>query len=121
MRTSTWRLNAGQGSCLFILLGLCFALVERAAGALGAAVPVVDHLGRDEAVHRGGHDVREDDDRVSRLLDGREDPGRGAAEQQENGHGRQLAGALLAVVGHGLDQLQRANEMTRQIKTKNKN
>lgn len=91
---------------LFLLFGFGgdFLLASATFAAL-AAVPVVDHLGRDDAVDKCRDDVREDHHRIARLLNRSEDAGSGSARQQENRHGRQLARAALTVVGNCLDHL----------------
>ena len=99
---------------VFLAARAAALLALAAAGSTRRRVPIVDHLGADDSVGQRGDDVSGDDGRVARLLDRREDARHGAGEQQKHRHGRQLARAARAVVGHGLDQLQ-----TRRDKNKN--
>lgn len=89
-------------SPLLKLVGLLLALL---APRRRFGVPVVEHLSGDDAIAQGGHGERDDDERVSGLLNGGEDAGQAAQRQHEHGDGRQLTGAAVQVVRPRLDYL----------------
>ena len=61
------------------------------------------HLEGEDDVDSGGADEGGDDDVVPGLLDRGEDPGERAEGEEEDGHGGELAGVAVAVVGHHLE------------------
>ena len=78
---------------------------------LGRGVPIVKDLGADNGVGQTGHGVRDNDQVVTRLLDGREDARHTAGKQEAHGDGRELAGAAVLFVLHNLNQLQDTNRI----------
>ena len=61
------------------------------------------HLEGEDDVDSGGAHEGGDDDVVPGLLDRGEDPGERPEGEEEDGHGGELAGVAVAVVGHHLE------------------
>ena len=78
---------------------------------LGGA-PVVQDLAHDDGVTGSGHYIVGDDGGVARLLQGGEDAGCGAQEEETEGDDGELPGVAILQVGVALDKLSTQTQHT---------